>query len=458
MSKQQRPAPNPLITMLMWGAFLFLGYQLFFNKGAPDTRTSEELFETIVEHNQKGEDVSLGRQIPPYLDKLKQDKKEGKLSDEELDLKQLEAAVLYAHTQFASGLHQDKRKRIDAAYNTLKGKFQKYSKNKELWEETAFDVEPYGEQLPQYQITADELYTALVAELSHRNKDAVVVGYVPGYRLIDFFVRLTGSKPNFSYWFAALLLAVFVRLAVFPLAQKQFIWGRKMAHLAPLTKEIQAKYKDKKTGKVSDPQKLQTETMELYKKYGMNPLAGCWPMMIQMPLFLIIFYCMRLYQFEFTKGHFLWVQEGADRFLGIPLGPNLGERDPILIVIYGISMVVATLMTPASDPSQQRQHRMIGIGFALMFSVMMFFDSFFGWYLPSAFIVYWIFTNMLTTAQSLYVHRMNIPAPEPVQTAAGGIIPTTATDKNGKANAVDPGFFGKTGKQHSKKKKKKRRR
>lgn len=458
MSKQQRPAPNPVITFLMWGAFLFLGYQLFFNKGAPDTRTSEELFETIVEHNQKGEDLSLGRDLRVYLTKLDQDQDAGKLSAEDLTLKQLEAAVLYSHAQYASGLHNDDRRKIDSAYNTLKGKYQKYSKNKELWEETTFVVEPYGEQLPYYRISADELYTALVIELSDLNKDAMVVGYVPGYRVIDFFVKLTGSKPNFSYWFAALLLAFFVRLAVFPLAQKQFIWGRKMAHLQPYMKEIQAKYKDKKTGKVSDPQAQQAETMELYKRYGMNPLAGCWPMMIQMPLFLIIFYCMRLYQFEFTKGYFLWVQEGADRFLGIPLAPNLGERDPILIVLYGVTMIAATLMTPASDPSQVRQHRMIGIGFALMFSVMMFFDSFFGWYLPSAFIVYWIFTNLLTTAQSLYVHRMDIPAPELVQTTAGGIIPTTAKDKNGKAAGVDPGFFGKTGKQHSKKKKKKRRR
>ena len=458
MSKQQRPAPNPLITFLMWGAFLFLGYQLFFNKGAPDTRTSDELFETIVEHNQKGEDVSLGRELPIYLGKLKQDKDTGKLSAEELTQKQLEGAVLLGHAQYASGLRHDKRNKIDAAYNTLKGKYQKYSKDTELWEDTTFAVEPYGEQLPYYEISGHELYTALVVELSKRNKDAMVAWYVPGYRLIDFFVQMTGARPNFSYWFAALVLAFFVRLAVFPLAQKQFIWGRKMAHLTPYMKEIQAKFKDKKTGKVSDPQAMQAETMELYKKYGMNPLAGCWPVMIQMPLFLIIFYCMRLYQFEFTKGHFLWVQEGAGRFMGIPLAPNLGERDPILIVVYGITMIAATLMTPAQDPSSVRQHRMIGIGFALMFSIMMFFDSFFGWYLPSAFIVYWIFTNLLTTAQSLYVYRMDVPAPEPVQSAAGGIIPTTAKDKNGKATAVDPGFFGKTGKQHSKKKKKKRKR
>ncbi|MCH7945896.1 MAG: hypothetical protein IIC73_07795, partial [Armatimonadetes bacterium] len=91
MSKKQRPPPNPLITFLMWGAFLFLGYQLFFNKGPADTRTSDELFETIVEHNQKGEDVSLGRQIRPYLSKLDEDNKAGKLSDEDLDEKQVEA-------------------------------------------------------------------------------------------------------------------------------------------------------------------------------------------------------------------------------------------------------------------------------------------------------------------------------------------------------------------------------
>jgi membrane protein insertase Oxa1/YidC/SpoIIIJ len=68
-------------------------------------------------------------------------------------------------------------------------------------------------------------------------------------------------------------------------------------------------------------------------------------------------------------------------------------------------------------------------------------------------VVYWVFTNILGTAQSLYVYRMPVAPLEPVQTTAGGAIPTTSRDLNGKTS-VDPGFFGKTGKGNSKKKKK----
>jgi YidC/Oxa1 family membrane protein insertase len=265
---------------------------------------------------------------------------------------------------------------------------------------------------------------------------------------MEFLVGLTGNTPGFSYWFAALMLAILVRLAVFPLAQKQYMWGRRMSQLAPYIKEIQEKFKDKKTGKVTDQQAMTLETMDLYKRYGFNPFAGCLPALIQLPLFLIIYQCMLLYRFEFTKGFFLWIQPGSGSFLGMPLAPNLGERDYLIIIVYGISMVVTTLLTPVSDPTNVRQQRMIGISIALIFSVMMFF-----WPLPSAFVVYWVFTNILATAQSLYVYRMPVAPLEPVQTTAGGAIPTTSRDLNGKTN-VDPGFFGKTGKGNSKKKKK----
>jgi YidC/Oxa1 family membrane protein insertase len=172
------------------------------------------------------------------------------------------------------------------------------------------------------------------------------------------------------------------------------------------------------------------------------------PLLVQIPLFLIIYNCMLLYRFEFTNGFFLWINPDAGKFLGIPLASSLGEKDYILIVLYGISMIVTTLLTPVSDPSNVRQQRLIGLAMSVMVSVFMFI-----WPLPSAFTLYWLFTNILATAQSLYVYRLPVPPLEPVQTVAGGAIPTTGRDMNGKAGDVDPGFFGKTGKGSSKKKK-----
>lgn len=406
---QKRPAPNPIVTFLLWGAFIFLGWNLYTNftggGSSNDGRNSEEVWEQIVKLNVQGKDLKMAGEINLYnsllnkeikvdLNKLEKQVDVGELSEEdlnkqtkelekELEEKQFYATIIYAQTRFASGIHNDSQPKLEAAYLDLNKLYSKEGKT-ELWNEREWDVEPYKDELADSRVTGDRLYKSLISHLSIVNKKEKVVGYIPGYDVIDTLVKWTGSNPQFSYWFAALLLAFFVRLAVFPLAQKQFIWGRRMAQLSPYIKEIKEKFTDPKTKQVSDQQAMSVETMALYKKYGMNPFSGCLPLLIQMPLFLIIYRCMLLYKFEFTKGHFLWVQEGATSFLGISIAPNLGERDYLLIIIYGISMIVTTLMTPVSDPANVKQQRMIGIGMALFFSVMMFF-----WALPSAFITYW---------------------------------------------------------------------
>ena len=199
--------------------------------------------------------------------------------------------------------------------------------------------------------------------------------------------------------------------------------------------------------------------MGLYKQYGMNPVQGCLPMFIQLPFFLMVYQCMLHYKFEFTKGYFLWIHPGSDRFLGIPLASNLGEKDYILIVFYACSMVITTLMTPVSDPANYKQQKLMGVGISLLFSVFMFFYS-----LPSAFILYWIFTNIFSTAQSFMVNRMEIPELTKVSTVTGGSIPTTFGKPKGDSHdestngKVDPGFFGKTGTPKANKAKKKKKR
>src|SRR5690606_7040099 len=227
------------------------------------------------------------------------------------------------------------------------------------------------------------------------------------------------------------------------LAQKQYIWGRRMAQLAPLSKEIQAKHKDKKTGKVTDPQGMQMETMKMYKEYGFNPLQGCLPMLVQLPLFLIVYRCMLLYRFQFQEGTFLWINPNSTSLFGIPMAPNLGERDYLIIFLYGVSMVTTTLLTPVSDPSNMKQQRLMGIGMSVFFSIAMFF-----WPIPSAFVVYWIFMNILATSQALLAYRVPLPPLEKQMTVKGGAL---AVDPQG---TIDPGFFSGRGTPKKNKKKK----
>src|SRR4029077_10027685 len=106
----------------------------------------------------------------------------------------------------------------------------------------------------------------------------------------------------FSSWGAAImLLTIFVRSALWPLqarANRQF---KRMGLLAPKMKELQAKFQD-------NPQKYQQETMKLYREYGVNPLGGCVPMLIQLPIF-IGFYSALQVAAELRGQTFLWIRD-----------------------------------------------------------------------------------------------------------------------------------------------------
>ncbi|HEY0868110.1 MAG TPA: YidC/Oxa1 family membrane protein insertase, partial [Fimbriimonas sp.] len=194
---------------------------------------------------------------------------------------------------------------------------------------------------------------------------------------------------------------------------------RQMSQLAPLTNEIKDKFKD-------NPQEQQARIMGLYKEYGINPMAGCGPMLLQMPLFFTIYQCMLLYQFEFQKGTFLWLNRSMSEQTNGFIAPNLGQVDYILIVLYGISMVISTLLTPVSDPTQIKQQRLIGVGMSVFFTILMFTGSF---PVPAAFVLYWTFTNILATAQALRTYRLPAPPLVKVNAPGGGVYPTAGTSK-----------------------------
>ncbi len=452
MSQAPSPKSN-FIQIALFTLVIFLGYQLFMGprQTQNDPRTAEQIWTEMEKMNAELKDVSISRLLPIYIQKFQAEAKVKKLPQAEIDAQDLRANILVVDTKFKSGLQQTPEwnyHKINAAYTVLKPKFEAFHQSKE-WTEVKVKVAPSGDR-PQTEVSAHDVYEAMTADLSVRNKHQRVYGLIPGYDLIDALVRVTGSQPAFSYAFAAFLLALVVRACVWPLAQKQFMWGRQMSQLQPYIKEIQEKFKDKRTGQVTDQQAMTAESMKLYQEYGINPFSGCGPALIQVPLFLTVYQCMLLYKFEFTKGVFLWVHPGATSFLGIPLAPNLGERDYILVFLYGVSMITTTLMTPVSDPSNAKQQRLMGIGIAVVFSIMMFF-----WSVPSAFVLYWIFTNVLSTLQAYRAYRLPLPPLEKKATSKGGVIPATATD-GPSATSVDPSFFGKTGTPKANKSKKKK--
>lgn len=455
MSKQQ-PQSARLINTLLIATLAFLGFQLIFNaQGPKESRPSTEIYTAMEKMAARLEDLSLGRELNAYLRQVGVEADKAKWTPDQRIEAELRGVVLVVDTELKSALYRrqvDKEKagyawdKMNRAYTQhLKPRWQDHN-TKEVWKKEFPVVSAPRLGLPSETSSPDQLYTTLVKELSLESQKHNTWGLFPGYYLIDFLVKMTGAVPGFSYWFAGFLLALLVRIIIFPLAQKQIMWGRQMSQLQPYMAEIKEKFTDKKTGQIADQQAYTAESMKLYKEYGINPMAGCGPMLIQLPFFLLIYNCMLAYQFEFTKGSFFWIHPGATSFLGIPIGPNLGERDYILIALYGVSMIVATYLQPVSDPSNMKQQRIMGMSVAVLFSVMMFF-----WPLPSAFVVYWTFANILSTAQSLITYRLPMPPLQKVATVKGGMIPGLA---DGHQPKVDK-FLGKSGTPKTVKPKKK---
>ncbi|MEZ0324761.1 MAG: YidC/Oxa1 family membrane protein insertase [Fimbriimonas sp.] len=411
MSKPN-PKGNFLQTFLIITT-LWMGYVLFFQgpKGPEVVQTPEQIFAELVKQNQQLMDSTIVRTANAYDHKLQEQLKAKTITQDKLDEQQLAAAVLVADTQRKAALVRNDTNRLRLSYTTLKN-YKKAFENTPLWTKQV-DV-PDDKRSESTAWTPKELHERTYEELNKRNHDELVYGALPGFAIIDFLVGLTGHQQAFSYAFACFLLALIVRTLIFPLAQKQLMFSRQMGQLVPLTNEVRAKYKD-------DPQQQQVKVMEIYKEYGINPLAGCFPALLQMPLFLTVYQFMLHYQFAFQKGTFLWINPSVSQMTGGWTAPNLGELDYPLILIYGVTMLASTLLAPISDPSQAKQQRMMSIGMSIMFTAFMFF-----WPLPSAFVLYWTFTNLLSMAQSLRAYKLPMPPLQKVNAAGGGVYPKSA--------------------------------
>ncbi len=409
-----KPAPstkqNFLQTALLF-LTIFLGMRLLMpnNTQPPDLRTVDQLHAQLLQQDLTLKDQSIIATRTAYERKLDEDKS---LSKADRDAKKVEAAVIVADVQLKAGIRWNDTSRIRAAYGTILP-ILKNDSTRPIWDQTIQVADAtHDPRFGWNSWTPHSLYDHVIDTLSAKNKTDLIWGFIPGgYQLMDFLVKATGAIPSFSYAFAAFLLAFLVRAAVFPLAQKQLMAARQVSQLAPLMADIKAQFKD-------NPTEQQRRTMELYQEYGINPFQGCAPAFIQMPLFFTVYQCMLLYQFQFTKGTFLWVNPATSRASGGFFASNLGQLDAVLIVIYGVTMITTTLLTPVTDFSQKKQQRLIGLGFAVFATVSMFTGVF---PVAGGFVLYWIFTNILATAQLLRAYRMPLPPLVKVNTKAGGV-------------------------------------
>lgn len=246
-------------------------------------------------------------------------------------------------------------------------------------------------------------------ELDARNSRYKLFGIINLYKVIDTLVKLTGSIPAFSYWFAIVIITIVVKLVLTPLTKAQFKAMKEMQKVAPLVKQIQEKYK-------GDQQTIGQKTMELYKEHGINPFASCLPLLIQMPILLLLYQTIRMYQFQFENGKFLWIGSSLSHLTSVTnivgggaqvwvTAKNLAEPDLILVIIYAISMYVSTKLSNV-DPTQAEQQRVMAVMMPIMFAFL--FAGF-----QSAFLLYWLVFNIIQTVQQyLILYKHGEPVPE----------------------------------------------
>jgi YidC/Oxa1 family membrane protein insertase len=186
-------------------------------------------------------------------------------------------------------------------------------------------------------------------------------------------------KYVLNYGIAIILLTLFVKLLLFPLSNASYKSMSKMKKLQPKMKELQEKYKN-------DKETLNKETMQLYQKEGVNPLGGCLPMFIQMPVYIALYYMIQnaveLYNAPFLP---FWLTD-------------LSEKDPFYIipVALGLLMFFQTKLNP--QQMDNRQAKIMMYGMPLVFTYISL-------QLPSGMTLYWLVNTLLGILQQVYVNK-----------------------------------------------------
>ncbi|MGI5843556.1 MAG: YidC/Oxa1 family membrane protein insertase [Candidatus Xenobium sp.] len=204
-----------------------------------------------------------------------------------------------------------------------------------------------------------------------------------------------------SYGLAIVLFAVLMKLLLYYPTKQQYQAMADMQRIQPELQKIQEQYK-------SDPQLSQQKQMEMMRQHNVNPMAGCLPMLIQMPILFAIWRAIMMDQHLFENSYFMWIHPGPLQAL-FPdyLASSLAGRDLPMILFYGLTMYLSQRLAPtqSSQPDQQKQ---LAVWMTVLFSWMMWT---YNW--PCALILYWSVFSLLTIVQQSMILRN----PQPVLTA-----------------------------------------
>lgn len=216
-------------------------------------------------------------------------------------------------------------------------------------------------------------------------------------RLLKF---MRGYIPN--YGVVLLIFSFLIKILLYPLTHKSYESMKKMQELQPLMAELKEKHS-------KNPQALNQETMKLYKEYGVNPLGGCLPMLLQMPLLYALFIVFRT-TIELRGASFVWwIKDlsSPDVIFTLPFSiPLYGDGVAVLPIIMALTMILQQKMTGASQVNQQQKMMM---WFMPLFFLLIF-NNF-----PSGLNLYYTLFNLLTIIQQKYFINPSVHAKLSVQ-------------------------------------------
>jgi len=237
-------------------------------------------------------------------------------------------------------------------------------------------------------------------------------------RVADFFGRiffpltnLLGGGLEFlnahgiPWWLSIAILTVIVRSLLFPLTIRQVKSMRAMQDLKPEMDRIRAKYKDNR-------QKQQEELMKLYQERKINPFGSCLPLLVQMPIFIAMFYVIRGFantHESFTEGGILWFQD-------------LSVQDPfyILPILSAVTMLAASEITSKNiDPQQRWLMRILPVVFTIFLLTF-----------PAGLFMYWITSNLVTLVQNYVIYNFG-PGRRPPGSGSGSGTTSAGRPANG---------------------------
>jgi len=198
-------------------------------------------------------------------------------------------------------------------------------------------------------------------------------------KILTFLYQLVGN-----WGWAIIILTILVKIFLFPLSRSSVRSISQMQKLQPYLKDLKTKYK-------GNTQLMNKEMMELYRKYKINPLGGCLPMLAQMPIFIAFFFALRSAIILRGAKFMFWIKDLSlpDTVLAIPNFPGGGIN--ILPVLMGASMLIQQKMT-TTDPNQKMMALMMPIFFTFIF-----------YSFSSGLLLYWLVMNILSIAEQRFV-------------------------------------------------------